>query len=100
MKIRAYLSVVIAALVLIACGPSAEDETKMKEKMALEAARAELMLTTPDCGALEISLTAFKSANADELASLDKWWGALGDGVPAPRAGTRDYRCEAPREFR
>lgn len=78
---RLALSLLIATLTLTACGPSAEDETKMAEKMKLETVRAEIMLATTDCEALEVELKAFKSANTDELASLDTWWVALGDGA-------------------
>ncbi|PRQ08270.1 hypothetical protein [Enhygromyxa salina] len=78
---RLSASLLLAVLTLAACGPSAEDEVKMKEKMALESARAELMLTATDCEALEVSLTEFKSTNADRLTALDTWWVALGDGA-------------------
>lgn len=78
---RLSLSLLIATLTLTACGPTAEDETKMKEKMALESARAKIMLEGTDCAALETSLVEFKTTNADKLKSLDTWWVGLGDGA-------------------
>lgn len=78
---RLFLSLSLLIATLTACGPSAEDETKMKEKMALESARAKIMLDGTDCAALETSLVEFKTTNADKLESLDTWWVGLGDGA-------------------
>ncbi|PRP97523.1 hypothetical protein ENSA5_33200 [Enhygromyxa salina] len=80
-RVSLSLALLLTTLTLTACGPSADDEAKMKDKMELETTRAELILNAPDCESLEVSLTEFKATNADKLASLETWWVALGDGA-------------------
>jgi hypothetical protein len=72
-----------ASFAFVACGPSAEDEKNMQEKMALETKRAEFMLADKnDCAKLGKDLAEFKAGkDGKRLAELDPWWGGLGKGA-------------------
>jgi hypothetical protein len=71
----------ILALLLVACGPSAEDEANMTKKMSVETARAELIhQNAADCPKLGTELAAWTKSHEDELKTLDDWWMGLSDG--------------------
>ncbi|MEM1030447.1 MAG: hypothetical protein AAGN82_08860 [Myxococcota bacterium] len=81
MKFHPSFSAVLA-FALVACGPSAEDEKNMEEKMKFENERSEIMTgALPDCDKLETELTAYNEKNRDGLKRIDAWWVALGDGA-------------------
>jgi hypothetical protein len=76
----AVAPLLFAALALAACGPSAEDEKNMKEKMELETKRADILMSDKnDCKKMGKELAEFKAGkDGKRLAELDPWWGGLG----------------------
>ena len=77
MNVRRLLP--LAALFLLACGPSATDRTNMGEKMTLETQRAAIWTSNvPNCAKLGAESAAFNKANHDKQVRLDAWWGKLG----------------------
>ncbi len=76
----AFVPALAFSLALAACGPSEADEANMKEKMALETKRADLLLADKsDCKKLGKDLAEFKSGkDGQRLKELDPWWGGLG----------------------
>jgi hypothetical protein len=72
----------LGALVLVACGPSEEDRAKMKEKVAFESERAELIRAhLEDCDALGAELAKWEEEKKEARESIAAWWGGLSDGA-------------------
>jgi hypothetical protein len=72
----------VLVLAFVGCGPTAEDHAKMKEKMALETTRAELIRANlADCEKLEAVLGEWNEANREARRGVDAWWRELSSGA-------------------
>lgn len=86
MRTKVFPVVLAASLAILtlACDPSAEDETNMDKKMELEEARSKLLTAVAqdkDCAKFETDLGEWVVTNKETLATVDQWWGGVGDGV-------------------
>ena len=84
------------ALLLVACGPNADDKTNMKEKMDVDDQRAAIWKAdTKSCAKMGTDLAAFSETNRDKTDRIDKWWNALSSTTKKTLIGEYQARWDA-----
>ena len=81
-RLFAVSLVASASIAFVGCGPSAEDEKLMAEKMDLEVKQAKIWSDHKnDCKKMHGEFVAFRKEHGGRLKAIDDWWGKLGDGA-------------------
>lgn len=90
------LSALPLTLLLVACAPSGDDRTNMKEKMDVDDQRAAIWRNdTKACAKMATDLATFSEANRDKTDRIDKWWNGLSATQKKTLVGENQARWDA-----